>query len=145
MKPTKPANMKRTTGVAANVDQRGDRDLNSDGMKNGSSQPARAQGYAGNQQAGRTDPNKTFNMGRGPTVGMTGKIMEGPAKAPASSVPNFKAAMGPNDKLNFGSQTRTPGGTRSFEPSGTQNYKGNIDAMNVGRGPTKGNSQGPAK
>jgi hypothetical protein len=145
MKPTKPANMKTVTRSATNIDQKGDRDLASDGMRNGSSQPAKAQGFGGNQQAGKTDPNKTFNFGRGPTVGMTGKIQEGPAKAPTTSVPNFKAAMGANDKLNFGKQERTPGGTRSFEPSGTQNYKGNIDAMNVGRGPTKGNAQGPAK
>ena len=140
-----PRNMKAVTRTATNPDQLGDRDLASDGMRNGSSQPARAQGHAGNQHSGVQNPNKTFNMGRGPTVGMTGKIQEGPAKAPTTSVPNFKAAMGANDKLNFGKQERTPGGTRSFEPSAGQNYKGNADAINVGRGPTKGNAQGPAK
>jgi len=146
MKSTKPENMKTVTRSATNPDQRGDRDLASDGMRNGSSQPARAQGYAGNQQAGKTDPNKTFNMGRGPTVGNMGCGVEGPATPPTTKgVPNYKAAMGANDRLNFGSQVRTPGGTRSFEPSAGQNYKGNTDAMNVGRGPTKGNSQGPAK
>jgi hypothetical protein len=145
MKSTKPANMKRTTGVGRNLDQT-DRGLGFNGQDNGSSQPARAQDYAGNQQAGKTDPNKTFNMGRGPTVGNRGCGDEGPATPPTTmSVPNYRAVMGANDSLNFGSQVRTPGGTRSFEPSATQNYKGNIDSMNVGRGPTRGNSQGPAK
>ena len=136
--------MKAVTRSRTSPDQK-DRGLGFNGQDNGSGQPARAQGYAGNQQAGRQDPNKTFNMGRGPTVGNKGCDIEGPAKPPVSAVPNFKAAMGVNDSLNFGSQVRTPGGTRSFDPSATQNYRGNPDAMNVGRGPTVGNKQGPAK
>ena len=144
MKSTKPANMKRVTRSATNIDQRGDRDLNSDGMRNGSSQSAKAQGYAGNQHSGVQNPNKTFNMGRGPTKGLTGTLMEKPKTPPTSSVPASIKIKNP-DYINGGAQVRTPGGTRSFEPSGTQNYKGNCDAMNVGRGPTKGNAQGPAK
>ena len=145
----KPENMKAVTRSATSPDQKGDRDLRSDGMANGSSQPARAQGYAGNQQAGKTDPNKTFNFGRPASAlfGLTGTdAKKGPAKAPnTKTVPDFKAAMGANDKLNFGSQVRTPGGTRSFEPSAGQNYRGNPDQINSGRGPTVGNKQGPAK
>jgi hypothetical protein len=141
MKSYKPSNMKTVTRSATSPAQMGDRDLASDGMKNGSSQPARAQGYAGNQHAGKTDPNKTFNMGRGATTGNTNRLTAGPARPDTCTVPNYKAAMGPNDKLNFGSQVRTPGGTRRFEPAAGCNYVGNCDAINEGRGPTKGNSQ----
>jgi long-subunit fatty acid transport protein len=141
MKSTKPANMKTVTKVATSPAQRGDADMASDGMHNGSSQRAKAQGYAGNQHAGKTDPNKTFNMGRGATTGNTNRLTAGPAKPDTSGVPNFHAAMGPNDKLNFGTQVRTPGGTRKFEPSKGCNYVGNCDSINEGRGPTKGNSQ----
>jgi len=143
MKPTKPKNTRTPTSIGRNIDQVGDADLRSDGMKNGSSQPARAQGYGGNQHAGKTDPNKTFNMGRGPTVGMTGKLTEGPAKPPVSSVPDFRAAATRAfaGLLNLGSQVRTPGGTRTWDPKAGQNYSGNPDQITKGRGPTKGNSQ----
>lgn len=94
-----------------------------------------------NQHAGVQDPNKTINVGRGPTTGNTGTLNAGPKHPPTSSLPNFKAAMGANDSLNFGKQERTPGGTRPFEPKAGQNYKGNADSINEGRGPTKGNSQ----
>ena len=144
----KPENMKAVTRSRTSPDQK-DRGLGFNGQDNASGQPAQAQGYGGNQQAGKTDPNKTFNFGRPASalVGLTGTdAKKGPAKAPTTkTVPNFKAAMGANDSLNFGKQERTPGGTRSFDPSATQNYKGNIDAINVGRGPTVGNKQGPAK
>jgi hypothetical protein len=141
MKSNKPANMKMVTRVATAPNQRGDADLASDGMHNGSSQRARAQGFAGNMHSGVQDPNKTFNMGRGATVGNTNRLTAGPARPDTCTVPNYKSAMGPNDKLNFGSQVRTPGGTRRFEPAQGCNYVGNCDAINEGRGPTKGNSQ----
>lgn len=133
--------MKTVTRSATSPDQQGDRNLASDGMANGSSQRARAQGFGGNQQAGRTDPNKTINMGRGPTVGNTGKPEAGPATPPAAGVPDFRKFLGPQDGLNFGSQERTPGGTRSWMPSATENYRGDTDRINSGRGPTKGNKQ----
>jgi hypothetical protein len=141
MKSTKPSNMKTVTRVATAANQRGDSDLASDGMRNGSSQPARAQGHAGNQYSGVQNPNKTFNMGRGATTGNTNKLTAGPGRPDTSGVPNWRAAMGPNDSLNFGSQVRTPGGTRKFEPAAGCNYVGNCDSINEGRGPTKGNSQ----
>lgn len=139
----KPENMKTVTRSATNLDQK-DVGLGFDGLKNGSSQGARAQGFAGNQHAGKTDPNKTFNFGRGATVGNTGRTFnEGPKQPPASSVPDFKGAARAAfaGKLNAGSQDRTPGGTRAWAPSGTENYNGNIDSISKGRGPTKGNKQ----
>ena len=141
MKSTKPANMKTVTRSATNIDQKGDRDLASDGMKNGSSQSAKAQGFAGNQHSGVQNPNKTFNMGRGATTGNTNRLTAGPGRPDTSGVPNFRAAMGANVSLNFGSQVRNPGGTRKFDPAAGCNYVGNCDAINEGRGPTKGNSQ----
>lgn len=126
--------MKTVTRVATAPNQRGDADMASDGMHNGSSQRARAQGYAGNQHAGVQDPNKTFNMGRGATVGNTNRLTAGPDKLDTSGVPNYQAAMGPNDSLNFGSQVRTPGGTKAMPDCGRVTF-------DMGRGPTKGNSQ----
>ena len=93
--------------------------------------------YSGNQHGGSAEGN----FGRGPTVGNDGETRGGPAKPPTSSLPNFKAAMGANDSLNFGKQERTPGGTRPFDPKAGQNYRGNVDEINMGRGPTRGNSQ----
>ena len=139
MKSNKPANMKTVTRVATAPNQRGDADMAAEGMHNGSSQRAKAQGFAGNQHSGVQDPNKTFNMGRGATVGNTNRLTAGPARPDTCTVPNYQSAMGVNDKLNFGSQVRTPGGTRDFMPSAGQNYKGNADKINCGRGPTKGN------
>lgn len=139
--------MKAVTKSARSPDQK-DRGLGFNGQDNGSSQAARAQGYAGNQHAGKTDPNKTFNSGRGPTVGNKGGGVEGPARPPrAPGVPDSKSASRAAfaGTFNAGAQVRTPGGTRSFDPSAGQNYRGNPDRINEGRGPTKGNSQGPAK
>ena len=136
-----PHNMKSVTRSATAPNQRGDADLASDGMHNGSSQRARAQGFAGNMYSGIQDPNKTINKGRGPTVGNRGSGLEGPAKPPASGVPALPKQGSVRDSINRGSQVRNPGGTRSFEPSATQNYRGNPDSINMGRGPVKGNSQ----
>ena len=144
MKPTKTKNTRTPTALGRSVDQK-DTGLGFNGQDNGSSQGASDSKFDRNQHSGKQDANKTFNFGRGPTVGNTGETRGGPAKPPTSSLPNFKAAMGANDSLNFGKQERTPGGTRPFEPKAGQNYKGNADAINEGRGPTKGNQQGPAK
>ena len=140
----KPQNMKSVTRTRTSPDQK-DRGLGFNGQDNGSSQSARAQGYAGNQHAGKTDPNKTFNFGRGDTVGATSRLVEGPNRPPVSSVPAFEKYKGPQDSLNFGKQERTPSGTRPFEPKMGQNYRGNADSINEGRGPTVGHKPGPAK
>jgi len=79
--------------------------------------------YAKNQWSGHSNDGREVNFGRGPTGGGT--------KMPSCGQEMFKGSA----------QVRTPGGTRAFDPSATQNYKGNIDSMNVGRGPTKGNQQ----
>jgi len=79
--------------------------------------------FAKNQWSGHSNDGREVNFGRGPTGGGT--------KKPDCGCETFKASSNP--------QVRTPGGTRAFEPSATKNYKGNIDSMNVGRGPTKGN------
>ena len=93
--------------------------------------------YSGNQHGGSAEGN----FGRGPTVGNNGTGNEGPKKPPAAAVPAFQKARGSSDSITAGGQVRTPGGTRTFEPSAGQNYRGNADAINMGRGPTRGNAQ----
>ena len=135
----KPENMKSVTRTRTSPDQQGDRNLASDGMANGSSQGHIKNRFAGNQHGGAAEGN----FGRGPTVGNNGTSSEGPKKPPTSAVPDFKAASKRAfaGEFNAGAQDRTPGGTRRFDPSATQNYSGNIDRINEGRGPTKGNQQ----
>jgi hypothetical protein len=92
--------------------------------------------YSGNQHGG----DAQGNFGRGPTRGNTGSLVQGPAHPPASAVPSQTKIKNP-DYINGGAQVRTPGGTRSFMPSATENYNGDINRINFGRGPTKGNAQ----
>ena len=97
--------------------------------------------FAGNQHAGVQNPNKLVNKGRGPTVG--NKSDDDSSYPDARVTPKFT----PGKDMFPGSanpQVRSSGGgrfptTRAWAPSAGQNYKGNIDSMNVGRGPTKGN------
>lgn len=114
-----------------------DHNMNFDGME----QIALKQGnaYRGNQYAGKTDPNKMINKGRGPTKGNHGTLSGASCTPPVSAVPALPAQGSVRDSINRGAQVRTPGGTRAFDPSATQNYRGNSDKINVGRGPTKGN------
>jgi hypothetical protein len=138
----KPENMKSVTRSATNIDQK-DRGLGFDGLDN-SEQKSKSTKWASNQHAGRQDPNKTVNFGRGATVGNTGKTAnEGPKQPPVSRVPDFRAGAKKAfaGTFNAGSQDRTPGGTRSWAPSATENYRGNIDMIDEKRGPTKGNKQ----
>lgn len=93
--------------------------------------------FSGNQHGGAAEGN----FGRGATKGNTGAVKAGPKTPPASAVPAFEKAKGPSDSIHFGKQERTPGGTRSFDPCAGSNYCGDADKINVGRGPTKGNSQ----
>jgi len=97
--------------------------------------------YDKNQWSGHSNDGRLVNKGRGPTVGNRGCDVEGPARPPASAVPSLPKQGSVRDSINRGSQVRTPGGTRSWSPSRTENYDGNIDRINVGRGPTKGNQQ----
>ena len=114
-----------------------DHNMNFDGME----QIALKQGnaYRGNQYAGKTDPNKNINMGRGPTKGNHGTLAASSCTPPVSAVPGLPAQGSVRDSINRGAQVRTPGGTRDFMPKAGQNYKGNADKINCGRGPTKGN------
>ena len=131
--------MNKVTRSRTSPDQKGDRNLKSAGMDNGSSQGAVKSKWAYNYNGGAAEGN----FGRGPTTGNTGKLEAGPATPPASAVPDFKAASKRAfaGTFNAGAQDRTPGGTRRFDPSATQNYSGDIDSINSGRGPTKGNQQ----
>ena len=113
-----------------------DHNMNFDGME--SMAPSRSTKFSGNQHSGVQNPNKTINVGRGPTKGNTGDLAGRSCKPDTAAVPASIKIKNP-DYINGGHQVRTPGGTRSFEPSATQNYKGNSDKINVGRGPTKGN------
>jgi len=138
-----PENMKSVTRSATSIDQK-DRNMTFDGMTNGSSQSGKTTQWSGNQHSGKTDPNKTFNFGRGATVGNTGKTFnEGPKQPPASGVPDFKggAKKAFAGTFNAGAQDRTPGGTRAWAPSSGQNYRGNEDMIDQRRGPTRGNKQ----
>jgi len=121
-----------------------DHNMNFDGME--VIAPKQGNAYRGNQYAGKTDPNKTINYGRGHTRGNDGSCghsgfsSEG-KRPPASAVPTLPAQGSTRDSINRGGQVRNPGGTRTFDPKAGQNYKGNADKINVGRGPTKGNKQ----
>ena len=114
-----------------------DHNMNFAGME----QIALKQGNAfrGNQYAGKTDPNKTMNVGRGPTTGNHGTQADSSCVPPTSAVPSLPAQGSTRDSINRGAQVRTPGGTRNFMPKAGQNYQGNADKINCGRGPTKGN------
>jgi hypothetical protein len=102
--------------------------------------------YAKNQWSGHSNDGRLVNFGRGSTKGNDGSCghsgmpMTG-MKPPTSGVPSVPAQGSVRDNINRGSQVRTPGGTRAWDPKGTQNYKGNIDSIDCGRGPTKGNMQ----
>ena len=140
----KPENERSVTRSFNKVNQKGDENLASDGMSNGSSQRAQDNKWNHNQHAGKQDPNKDINFGRGATRGNTGKTAnEGPKRPPVSSLPNFDGAKkaGYAGTLNVGKQERNPGGTRSWEPSATENFRGDFNRINDGRGPTKGNKQ----
>ena len=130
-------NTKTPNAIGRNIDQVGDANLASDGMDNNSRITTKTTKYSGNQHGGKAGGN----YGRGPVVGNNGTPAAGPAKAPTDSLPNFQSYMKKSDSLNFGPGPRTPGGTRPFDPKSGQNYKGNPDLINVGRGPTRGNSQ----
>ena len=119
-----------------------DHNMNFDGME--VIAPKQGNAYRGNQYAGKTDPNKTFNYGRGHTKGNDGScghsgFAASSCKPPHSAVPSLPAQGSTRDSINRGSQVRNPGGTRSFDPKAGQNYSGNADKINMGRGPTKGN------
>ena len=99
--------------------------------------------YAKNQWSGHSNDGREVNFGRGPTKGNDGScghsgMPHQGAKPPTSGVPAITKGK---DMFTGSAQVRTPGGTRAFEPSMGQNYKGNADMINMGRGPTKGNSQ----
>jgi hypothetical protein len=111
--------------------------MNFDGME--MIAPKQGSKFRGNMHSGIQDPNKTFNMGRGPTRGNHGTLADSSCTPPVSAVPALPAQGSVRDSINRGAQVRTPGGTRDFMPSAGQNYKGNADKINCGRGPTKGN------
>jgi hypothetical protein len=102
--------------------------------------------YAKNQFTGHSNDGRLVNFGRGSTKGNDGSCGHSGMphvgmKPPTSGVPSVPAQGSIRDNINRGSQVRTPGGTRAWDPKGTQNYKGNIDSIDCGRGPTKGNMQ----
>jgi hypothetical protein len=96
--------------------------------------------YSKNQWSGHSNDGREVNFGRGPTKGNTDNTAHEGKRPQAAGVPSNTKIKNP-DYINGGAQVRTPGGTRAWAPSAGQNYKGNIDSMNVGRGPTKGNQQ----
>jgi hypothetical protein len=132
---------KQPTTINRSIDQK-DTGLGFDGLVR-SSQGNRQQEIR-NQYAGVQDPNKTVNVGRGATTGNTGRTANAGAKQPmAAAVKDTSSARKSfaAGTFNAGAQVRNPSGTRKWEPKCENNYVGNIDSRNVGRGPTKGNSQ----
>ena len=97
-----------------------------------------------NHHTGHLNDGRLVNKGRGPTVGNKSDLDIGPKSPPTTkSLPNTKSASTSAyaGTFNAGAQVRTPGGTRPFDPSATENYRGDYNRINLGRGPTKGNSQ----
>ena len=103
-------------------------------MKPASTQTDKGLGFDGAETVARRDSSKKFagnqsgltgktNAGRGPTKGNHGSRTAGPVSASGKE------------------QKRNPRGTRAWDPKCCHNYSGNADAINVGRGPTKGNQQ----
>jgi hypothetical protein len=134
----KPENMKSVTRTRTSSDQKNS-GLGFDGLDNGSSPGPDRNRFAGNQHGGAAEGN----FGCGPRVGNNGTSREGPKKPPTSAVPDFKSAAKRafEGKFNAGPQRREYDGTRPWAPSATENYRGDIDRINEGRGPTKGNQQ----
>ena len=139
-------NIRTAASIGRNLDQT-DQGLGFNGQNNTDTVPRLGRKYSGNQYAGRTDPNQTFNMGR-PEINTRGNqgadYNQGPKKPPVSrSLPTTRAAC---DSMTAGTysgaaQVRTPGGTRTWQPSAGQNYHGNPDMIRETRGPTRGNAQ----
>lgn len=134
----KPENMKSVTRSRTSSDQK-DSGLGFEGLDTGSSPGPAKNRFAGNQHGGAAEGN----FGRGPTVGNKGSLNEGPKAPPVSAVPDFKSAAKRafEGKFNAGPQRREHDGTRPWAPSATENYRGDINSINEGRGPTKGNKQ----
>jgi hypothetical protein len=108
-----------------------DMNMNFDGMES----IAIKQGskFRGNKHAGIQDPNKTVNVGRGPTTGNHGTLTaDASCKPPVSAVPGLPAQGSTRDSINRGSQVRTPGGVRAMPVTGQVKF-------DMGRGPTRGN------
>jgi len=108
-----------------------DHNMNFDGMES----IAMKQGskFRGNKHAGVQDPNKTFNMGRGPTKGNHGtQTADASCRPPTSAVPTLPAQGSVRDNINRGAQVRTPGGVKQMPALGQVKF-------DCGRGPTKGN------
>ena len=133
---TEPRNRKTVTRTYTNIDQT-DTTMDFDGMVNKNLSKG-SNKYAGNQFKG----TQTANAGRGPTVGNKDyrPKTSGPSAtadayrpAPADSLPSNTKIKNP-DYINGGAQYRGQGGVVAKCPP-------NADKINVGRGPTKGNTQ----
>ena len=127
--------------MKANSTTQSDSNMNFDGMERMA--PGRSTKYAGNQHAGRQNPNALINKGRGPTVG--NKSDDDRTYPDAAVVPKLKFGQtefpaAANPQVRYSGGGRFPE-TRAWAPSAGQNYHGNADKINEGRGPTKGNQR----
>jgi hypothetical protein len=113
-----------------------DQNLDFDGMKLMSQD--RSNKFRGNQWSGHSNDGRTVNYGRGPTKGNQDyDARQGAHKEPPTAALPSSVKIKNPDYINGGAQVR--GSTRKWEPSATQNYHGDIDKINAGRGPRKGN------
>ena len=90
--------------------------------------------YSGNPSKSPAGSPDHIDKGRGPTRGMTGALQAGPKTPPASGVPSLPAQGTVRDSINRGAQVRNPGGVKEMPKCGRESF-------DMGRGPTKGNSQ----
>jgi hypothetical protein len=93
--------------------------------------------YAHNQWSGHSNDGREVNMGRGPTKGNDGKcghsgFSHSGKMPPTSALPSLPAQNSVRDMINRGSQVR--GGGQAMPTCGRETF-------NMGRGPTRGNSQ----
>jgi len=127
--------------MKANGKTQTDSNMNFDGMERIA--PKHGTKYMVNQHTGTMNDGKLINKGRGPTVG--NKSDDNSMYPDAAVVPKITPGktMFPgsaNPQVRYSGGGRFPE-TRTWDPSATQNYKGNIDSINAGRGPTKGNQK----
>lgn len=115
-----------------------DSNLDFDGMA-GTGVNRGANRFAKNQFTGHSNDGRLVNMGRGKTVGNDGScghsgMPHQGAKPPVSTVKPVPAQGSIRDNINRGAQVRNPGGVKAMPKCG-------CDTFDMGRGPTKGNSQ----
>lgn len=91
--------------------------------------------YSKNQWSGHSNDGRLVDFGRGPTKGNQDyNAMQGAHKEPPTRALPANVKIKNPDYINGGAQYRGQGGVEAKCPP-------NADKINMGRGPTKGNTQ----